>query len=77
MAQPVGSTTVVPVKSAVASKINVTQLVGVLAMLASYFGLPLTADQLATVLTAIGVVQSVITWVLRTYFTKSVVSSST
>ncbi len=77
MAQIVGSSINVPVKSAVTSKINVTQVIGVAAMLASYFGLPLTPEQLAGVVTTIGVAQSIVTWVLRTWFTKSVVASST
>lgn len=67
---------IVPVKPAITSKINWTQFIGVAAMLASYFGLPLTADQLAGILAAIGTAQGVITWVIKTWFTNSVTPSS-
>ncbi len=77
MTLPVGAVTTVPVKSAMTSKINITQLVGVAAMLASYFGLPFTPDQLAAVVTVIGTVQGLVTWVMKTWFSNSVVSSST
>ncbi len=77
MTQEVGSQIVVPVKSAYTSKINITQLIGVAAMLASYFGLPLTPDQLAGIVTAIGTAQGVVTWIMKTWFSKSVVASST
>ena len=77
MALPVGAVTSVPVRSAFTSKINITQVIGFAAMAASYFGLPLTGEQVAGVVTAIGAVQGVVTWVMRTWFTKSVVASST
>lgn len=77
MGIPAGSLTTVPVRSPVTSKINWTQIVGMAAMLGSYFGLTLTSDQIAATVVAIGVVQSVVTFVIRTWFTKSVTSTST
>ncbi len=77
MAQEVGSSVVVPVKSAMTSKINWIQILGVIGMLGSFFGLPFPAETQAAVATSIGVVVQVITFITRTWFTKSVVASST
>lgn len=72
-----GSLTTVPVKPALASKINWVQIFGTLAMLGSFFGLDISGEQQAAVITTIGVAQSVITFVMRTWFTKSIVAGST
>ncbi len=77
MAQIVGSSAVVPVKSAAASKINWTAVVSAAAMLGSYFGLNLSPEMVGGVVTTIGVGSQLMQFVFRTFFTKSVVASST
>ncbi len=77
MAQEVGTKAVVPVKSAIASKINWTALISSAAMLGSYFWLDLNAGQIGAVVTTVGVGSQIVQMVLRTFFTKSVVASST
>ena len=77
MAQEVGTKAVVPVKSAATSKINWTAILSSAAMLGSYFGLDLNAGQVGAVVTAVGVGSQLVQLVLRTFFTKSVVASST
>lgn len=51
------------------SKINWTQVIAIAAALASYFGLDLDTKTQAEVLAGIMGVQSLVTWVLRTWFT--------
>ena len=65
----------VNVKSALASKINWTQALGFAAMALTYFGIDLPADVQNQMLILIGAVQSVVTWVLRTWFTSAVTSA--
>lgn len=62
----------VDVKSAWTSKINITQVLAMLAMLLSVFGLDIDAKTQADILAGIIAVQSVVSWVLRTFFTKTV-----
>lgn len=50
------------------SKINWTQLVGLLAMFAAMFGFNIPSDVQAQVAVAITSVIAVVTWVLRTFF---------
>ncbi len=77
MVQAVGTNAVVPVKSAAASKINWTAIISAGAMLGSYFGLHLTPEMVGGVVTTIGVGSQLMQFVFRTFFTKSVVASST
>ncbi len=77
MALPVGAQTTVPVKSAVTSKINWAQLIGFGVSLASGFGLDLDPVTLTKVVVGVQAATSLATIILRTWFTKSVVSSST
>jgi hypothetical protein len=76
MADPTTPTTaVVPVKSAWASKINWTQSVAAIAMIATLVSggkLNITADQQVSIVVTIGVFSNVITWILRTWFNGSV-----
>ncbi len=71
---------IVPVKSGWASKINWTQVAGpgasTIAVLLGFFGLNLTADQIIGLVMAIQTIQSVVTWVIRQWFTSSVTASA-
>ena len=71
---------VVPVKSGWRSKINLTQLAGpaasTIAVFLGFFGLNLTPDQIIGLVMAIQTLQSVITWIFRQWFSKSVTASS-
>jgi hypothetical protein len=69
----------VPIKSAWASKVNITQAVGVaataLALLTSNkFSVPL--DVQAQMVAAIQAVQAVATWIMRTWFTSAITAGS-
>ncbi len=77
MVLPVGSITTVPVKSAATSKINWTQLIGFGASLAAGFGLDLDPVTITKVVVGVQAVQSLATIIMRTWFTKSVISGST
>lgn len=63
-------------KSAFLSKINWAQLVAMLAMLFTYFGIDLDAGTQAAVLAGITGISTLITWVMRTFFTTTVTPSS-
>jgi len=65
----------VPVKSATRSKINWTQGVAIVAMLLSYFGFDLPPEQQTVIVGAIGIVSALVTWVLRTWFNRTVTPS--
>lgn len=67
-----GEVATVPVKSAWFSKINFAQVVAVLATVLTFFGLDLPAETQAQILAAIASVTAVITWVLRTFFNRTV-----
>ncbi len=71
---------IVQVKSSWASKINWAQVAGpaasTLAVLLSFFGLNLTPEQILGVVFAIQTIQSVATWIIRTWFTSSVTAAS-
>lgn len=66
----------VPVKSAFLSKINWTQAIAFAAMMFSIFGVDLDAKTQADMLAGVIAAQSIITWVLRTFFTTSVTPSA-
>jgi hypothetical protein len=66
----------VEVKSAWLSKINWTQAVAVVAMVATMFGLDIDATLQAEILAAIIGVQSVVTWVIKTFFSPTVTPAS-
>jgi hypothetical protein len=73
------NTVTVPVTSSWASKINWTQAVSALAMLLAWYSggkISMTADQQVALVTSIGVITNIVTWVLRTWFTKTVTPSS-
>lgn len=75
-----GETTRVEVKSAWTSKINWTQAVGVAASVltvvtGSKFNIP--ADQQLVIVGIIQGVQSLVTWVVKTWFTNTVTAAST
>ncbi len=67
---------VVPVKSAWISKINITQAVALLATLLATFGVDMPEDVRVGIITAITAATTILTWVLRTWFTKSVTRSA-
>lgn len=56
-------------KSAWASKINWTQIVGMLAMLGTVFGIDVPDDVKTQLIAGIAGIQAVVTWVFRTWFT--------
>jgi hypothetical protein len=60
-------------KSAWLSKINWTQIVGFAAMIGTLFGVNVPDDVKVQIVAGIGSAQAVITWVLRTWFTKTVI----
>ena len=64
------------VKSSWASKINWTQALAFLAMLFTMFGIDLPQDVQTEVVAGIVAGQSVLTWVLRTWFTTSITYAS-
>ena len=64
------------VKSAWASKINWTQAVAFAAMLFTMFGIDLPAELQAQIVTGIGIVAAVVTWILRTWFTTAITYAS-
>lgn len=66
----------VPVKSAWASKINWTQAVAFLAMLAAAFGIDMDEGTQTAVVSSILAIQALVTWIMRTWFTKSITPSS-
>ncbi len=71
-----GGIAVVPVKSGLFSKINWVQLAAPAATILAAFGLPLTADQIIALFVVGQLGQSVLTFVIRQWFTKSVTASS-
>jgi hypothetical protein len=66
------NTVEVDVKSAWLSKINWTQAVAFLAMLATVFGFDLDPKTQVAIVAGIQSVQSVVTWILKTFFNKTV-----
>lgn len=62
----------VDVKSAWFSKINWTQAVAVIAMIATVFGFNLDPATQVSIVSAIVSVQAVVTWVLKTFTKPSV-----
>lgn len=72
----VGETIRVPVKSAWTSKINWAQGLSLLASILVVFGIDLEPKTQVEVVAGIQGVQAVLTWVIRTWFTKDVVASS-
>lgn len=69
----------VPVESATKSKINWLQVVSTGSMLASFLFGPkfgLTTEQAGAIAVTLGTIADVVTWVLRTWFTKSITPSS-
>lgn len=76
-ATPTPPQVLVPVKSAWLSKINWTQLAGPIATGLAYIGLPgITQEQLLGVFAAIQTVQSIVTFVLKTWFSPTVTPAS-
>ena len=70
---------VVPVKSAWLSKINWTQAVASVAMVLTLVtgnAVALTGDQQSAIVVTIGVIGNIVTFVMKTWFTKSVTPSS-
>lgn len=71
---------IVPVKSGWASKISWMQVAGpaasTIAIFLSFFGLKLTPDQIIGVVMAIQTIQSIVTWIIRQWFTSSVTAAS-
>lgn len=67
----------VPMKSAWLSKINWTQAIGVVAMVGTALNLfDLDPEMQVKVVTAIGIVQGGITWMIKTFFTPTVTPTS-
>lgn len=63
-------------KSAWLSKINWVQGVGIAAMILAFFGINVPDDVKAQIIASIGGIQAVVTWVLRTFFTKTITHTS-
>lgn len=70
------NTVVVDTKSAWASKINWTQAVTLASVLLAFFGFPIPDDVKAELIAAITAVSAVVTWVLRTFFSSTVLHAS-
>lgn len=66
----------VPVKPAVESTINWTQIAAFGASAAAWFGLNVTPETLAAIILGVQAVQTLVTVVLKTFFTKSVTPAS-
>jgi len=69
----------VEVQSSWASKINWTQAVSGVAMLLTFVTggkVGMTIEQQATAVTAIGVATNVVTWIMKTWFTKTITPAS-
>lgn len=67
---------VVGVKSAWASKINWTQAVALLAMVLAVFGIDMPPDTKVAIVALIQAVQSIASWIIKTWFTTTVTPSS-
>jgi hypothetical protein len=61
-------------KSAWFSKINWTQIVAMIAMIGTVFGIDVPEDVRVQLLAAIGGIQGVATWIFRTWFTKKAIA---
>lgn len=70
------ATATVPVKSSWYSKINWTQAGALIAAIVAFFGLPIDPEMLTKVLLGIITGQSVITTILKSWFTRSVTPAS-
>lgn len=71
-----GDLATVEVKSAWASKVNWTQAIAAGAMILAYFGINLDANTQAAVLALIVALQSITTFVIKTWFSPTVTPSS-
>jgi lysozyme len=67
---------VVDVKSAWLSKINWTQFLGLAAMLATMFGIPVTEELKLQLIAGITGLTYVVTWALRTFFSNTITPAS-
>ena len=67
---------IVPVKSSWASKINWAQFIGLAASVLTVVGIDITPEVQVQVLAVINGIIFVVTWVLRTWFTKDVTAAS-
>lgn len=79
MSIPAPTTVRVDVKSSWASKINWTQAIAALSMvLTVVFGpsAALSAEQQLAIVTVIGLLGQVVTWIIRTWFTRSITAAS-
>lgn len=66
----------VPILNPWLSKINWAQLAAALIAVAVSLGAPLTEDQRISILTWVPIVQGAVTAILRTWFTRSVLTPS-
>jgi hypothetical protein len=66
----------VDVKSSWLSKINWTQMVGPAVSVAAFFGLNLSADDMAKVIIGVQAVQSIATVIIKTFFSTTITPSS-
>jgi hypothetical protein len=66
----------VPVKSATSSKINWVALLGPVTSMLAWWGLNVTPEVLLAIVMGVQAGQSVITMILRTFFSKSVTPAS-
>jgi hypothetical protein len=74
--QVVPSTARVEVKSAWLSKVNWTQAVALLAAWLGAKGISLDAETQVQIVLGVQAAQSVVTWIFRTWFNKSVTPAS-
>jgi hypothetical protein len=68
--------TLAPVKSGWVSKINWVQFAGPACSLLAAFGLNLKADELVGLVVAVQTAQSIVTWIIRTWFTRALTRSA-
>jgi hypothetical protein len=64
------------IKSSWLSKINWTQFIGFAAMILTVFGIEMPDEVKVQIVALIGSAQAILTWVLRTWFTKSLTKAS-
>ncbi len=76
MTEATSETARVPIKSAWLSKVNWTQAVALLAAWLGAKGINVDAETQVQIVLSVQAIQSVATWILRTWFNKSVTPAS-
>lgn len=64
------------VKSAMASKVNWTQIIGIAAQVGAYMGVDVPPEQQTQIAVVLAATTGIVTWVQRTWFTSSITAAS-